>query len=300
MIRKPITANGSVPELRRALTLKQIEEFASKARWEVRQEDMRANRSRCMDGRYKPGAGVIAMPGADAGLLAIGLVAAQRIAKRFGETIPDQELCEIVFGAIGGRNNFSYHTDRMSFAGDQNRFDGCSYCRLLTDRPRLFKPYTLEERQLAILQAMLNVLEAEHVKPDILRGGHDECAVLVVQNVRSLSNYDAIAPDELRRLKKLWVLDNYAVLRGLGRKRAFVFQRDLAQARIDAVASGLAQTLRPSLEASDEVRALVEDIAAVHFRRALEQLASDLPFYNIFIDAKTGDIGEAERIRSIF
>jgi hypothetical protein len=106
MIRKrPIS--GGVPE-ENELTPTQIEEFAHKARWEVRQEDMRANRSRCMDGRYKPGAGVIAMPGADVGLLAIGLVAAESIARRSGRTVPDQELYEIVFDAIGGRSNFSY------------------------------------------------------------------------------------------------------------------------------------------------------------------------------------------------
>jgi hypothetical protein len=49
-------------EVRGILTSKQVEEFAGKARWQVHCDDTRAHRARCLDGRYKPGAGVIAMP----------------------------------------------------------------------------------------------------------------------------------------------------------------------------------------------------------------------------------------------
>ena len=40
---------------------------------------------------------------------------------------------------------------------------------------------------------------------------------------------------------------------------------------------------------------IVPKIAAIHVRRTLRQLARDLPVYNVFIDAETGEIGEPER-----
>src|SRR5438045_607761 len=70
---KPMRS-GSALEARGTLTSKQVAEFAAKARWQVHCDDTRAHRARCLDGRYKPGAGVIAMPGADVGVLALGLL----------------------------------------------------------------------------------------------------------------------------------------------------------------------------------------------------------------------------------
>src|SRR5436189_87856 len=83
----------------------------------------------------------VAMAGADAGLLAIALVACQLTPS--GKQIPADELCAIVFDTVGGKQNFSHHTDRVSFADDATRFDGCSHCRLLASRPALFRPYAL-------------------------------------------------------------------------------------------------------------------------------------------------------------
>jgi hypothetical protein len=290
-------ANFTSTDASQPLAARQIYEFANKARWEVRREDPRAHRSRCLDGRYKPGAGIIAMPGADAGLLAIGLLGAQWIARVHGRAIEPPALCALVLGVVGGRQNFSYHTDRAALAGELHRFDGCSYCRLLAISPELFAPYGLHRQQLAILQEILGLLEQDHVKPDILRGGHDECAVLVAQNVRSLSGCVPLSSEEIRRARTLWVLDNYAVLRGTGRRRAFVYQRDLAQSRIDALAQALAQTLMPGLQGSHEIRDMLKEMAELHARRALEHLAPGLPVYDIFIDAHSGEVGEPERRR---
>jgi hypothetical protein len=291
------TANVPSTDASRPLTARQIYEFANKARWEVRCDDPRAHRSRCLDGRYKPGAGIIAMPGADAGLLAIGLLGAQWTTRMHGQAIEPHELCELVLDVVGGKQNFSYHTDRVALAGDEHRYDGCSYCRLLATSPELFAPYALQPLQLVILQEMLGLLEQDHVKPDILRGGHDECAVLVAQNVRSLSRGEPLSSDDIRRARKLWVLDNYAVLRGTGRRRAFVYQRDLAQSRIDALAEALAQTLRLGGQESNALRGMLEDIAELHVRRTLEHLAPGLPVYDIFIDVDSGEVGEPERRR---
>lgn len=196
---------------------------------------------------------------------------------------------------VGGASNFSYHTDRMSLSNPTDRYDGCSYCRLLKTRPKLFSPYALNVDQLATLNHILEGLEREHVKPDVLRGGHDEMAVLQVQNVHDLTNCVPLGPGEIRRAKKLWVLDNYAVLRGVGRRRTFVYQRDLAEARISALADALGRSIKADADLLDRLQILLPKIAAIHVRRTLRQLARDLPVYNVFIDAETGEIGEPER-----
>src|SRR6185436_18347834 len=100
----------------------QVEEFARKARWQVHCDDMRAHRARCLDGRYKPGAGVIAMPGADIGVLACALIVAKWFAKRFDRTIAADDLREVVCGVVGGMPNFSYHTDRPSLTTGSDRY----------------------------------------------------------------------------------------------------------------------------------------------------------------------------------
>jgi hypothetical protein len=56
---KSAQTSGKADVLSTALSYRQVEEFARKVRWEVRCDDPRAHRSRCLDGRYKPGAGVI-------------------------------------------------------------------------------------------------------------------------------------------------------------------------------------------------------------------------------------------------
>jgi hypothetical protein len=279
-----------------ALTQVQVKEFALKARWEVRHGDYRARRSRCLDGRYKPGAGVIAMPGADAGLLAIAMVATQLTPSYGGARLSIEELNSVVFEAVGGKHNFSYHTDRVSFAGDQTRFDGCSHCRLLATRPKLFEAYALTARRVAMLRETLTALEGEHVKPDILRGGHDEGAVLVARNVRDLHSCEPLGPDELRRTARLWVLDNYAVLKHVGRRRAFVYQRDLVECRTDDLAAGLTCALSLDSEAAENMRRVLRRIAEAHFYSTIRHLAPRLPFYNVFIEARTGDVGEIERL----
>lgn len=62
----------------RSITLSRsrVDAFVRKARWQVRGNDRRLRGARRLDGRYVPGAGVIAMPGADVGLLAIAHAAA--------------------------------------------------------------------------------------------------------------------------------------------------------------------------------------------------------------------------------
>ena len=121
-------------------------------------------------------------------------------------------------------------------------------------------------------------------------------AVLLVQNVRNVVDCVPLGPDELRRARKLWVLDNYAVLRGIGRRRTFVYQRDLAEARFLALADALGNSVRAGADLRAELRDLLQDIAAVHISRTLRQLARGLPAYNVFIDAVTGEIGEPERV----
>jgi hypothetical protein len=285
-----------VPLLRPGLTLQQVDEFARKARWQVHCGDARAHRARCLDGRYKPGAGVIAMPGADIGVLAIAFAGVSSLPDHVGGIIDAEQLAAIVFGVVGGMLNFSYHTDRPSLAGQADRYDGCSYCRLLVSKPALFAPYSLDAVQLTKLHQILGGLEREHIKPDILRGGHDEGAVLFVQNVRDLDNCEMLSPDEIRRSQKLWVLDNYAVLRGIGRRRAFVYQRDLAESRIAELADALGRVINADVGLLDLMRRRLQEIGNLHVSRVLKDLAGDLPFFNVFIDAESGAIAKPERI----
>jgi hypothetical protein len=293
---KPAQKLASSGSPRSTLNRRQVAEFARKARWEVRADDPRAHRSRCLDGRYKPGAGVIAMPGADAGLLAIGIAALREMRARRWSVMSRADVIDVTLQVVGGKGNFSYHTDRASLAHEEARLDGCSHCRLLAGRRDLFAPFALDQSDADALHAALTWLESEHVKPDILRGNHDECAVLIIQNVHNLAHCEPLSAAEIRSASRLWVLDNYAVLRGTGRIRAYIFQRDLALARIDLLAESLAKASPTNTATASEMVSLFEEIARVHFTRTLEQLASHLPFYNIFIDAYTGEVGEPERL----
>jgi hypothetical protein len=235
------------------------------------------------------------MPGADIGVLACALIVAKWFAKRFDRTIAADDLREVVFGVVGGMPNFSYHTDRPSLTTGSDRYQGCSYCRLLATQSASFRPYDLDGNQLAALQQTLEGLEGMYVKPDVLRGGHDEVAVLFIRNVHDLRNCEPLSFDEIRRAPKFWVLDNYAVLRGTGRRRAFVYQRDLAETRLARLASGLAKSLGLSASRTAELRKIVGDVGTLHVHRALQHLARGLPFYNILIDVRSGEIGEPER-----
>jgi hypothetical protein len=284
------------PPRRPDLSSKEVEEFARKARWQVHSDDTRAHRARCLDGRYKPGAGVIAMPGADVGVLAIALAAGRWLEERFSKSVGAEELRHAVFGVVGGMGNFSYHTDRASLAVGTERYFGCSYCRLLSVEPALFQPHALDCAQLVRLRQTLEGLERERIRPDILRGGHDEAAVLFVRNVHDLVNAKPLSPEDIRQARKVWVLDNCAVLRGAGRRRAFVYQRDLAETRLSALADALARAIGAGASRADEVRQKVREIGAAHVRRALQHLAGDLPFYEVLIDVESGEIAEPERM----
>src|SRR5262245_3507405 len=121
-IRTKATDHVAVAAWRQGLTSKQVEEFARKARWQIHCDDARAHRARCLDGRYKPGAGVIAMPGADAGVLAVALAALPALGEGIAASIGADHLTQIVFGVVGGMSNFSYHTDRPSLAAGADRY----------------------------------------------------------------------------------------------------------------------------------------------------------------------------------
>src|SRR5436190_6653522 len=107
-------SGNSDPAQQSTLSADQVQEFARKASWQVHCDDTRAHRARCLDGRYKPGAGVIAMPGADRWRIGTRLAGPPWIYGKTGREITTKDLCQTVFGVVGGASNFSYHTDRMS------------------------------------------------------------------------------------------------------------------------------------------------------------------------------------------
>ena len=85
-------------------------------------------------------------------------------------------------------------------------------------------------------------------------------------------------------------------MRGVGRRRAFVYQRDLAENRISELAGALAKAINADTRLSELMRGLLQDIGNLHVSRALKHLAGDLPFYNVFIDVQSGAVAEPERI----
>lgn len=275
----------------RSITLSRsrVDEFVRKARWQVRSNDPRLRRARCLDGRYMPGAGVIAMPGADVGLLAIAHAAAPVVGEMLGRKSSAEEIAQAVLDAVGGPANFSYHTDRAFSGSGPRRVLGCGYCRLLFEQGKSFAPAALENWQLALLLDMLEGLHKEHVKPDVVRGGHDEAAVLVVRNVHDLHDCIPLSADDIARAPSLWVLDNYAVLRGIGRKRAFILQCDLFEARISTLAGAWMNLSGGKADARDSIEPMLQDIGAVHVARSLDHLAPGLPRYDVFLDVDTGE-----------
>lgn len=257
-----MTQNAEKPK---GLTFEEAQAYVQGALREAKPEDMRA---RCIDGRYPEGSAAIAMPGGDAGLLAVGLAAARRL-RAEGGTVSDKAVRDAVFETVGGKEKFNFHTDNHTMEkGGEVRFDGCGHCRLLKER---LQDYQLDETQAEFFVQTLEEVNAEGVQPDVLEGSHAERAVMIVQTKNP--NGKAYALDSQTRL-------------GGATTQAFVYESSLAQQRFEALAANLAKATGAE---QDRLMEYMSEIGQKQLALTAEVLAAHLPVYQVTVDGQTGE-----------
>ncbi len=256
-------------EASRGLNLQQAKAFVANALHEA----PGPVRARCIDGRYPPKSqAALAMPGGDAGLLAVGLAAARSI-RVDGIQVSDQMVRDAGFLVVGGKEQFSYHTDEYTNEnGGASRFDGCGYCRLLSAHA---SEYLLDPHQVNFFKHTLEEINGSGVQPELLRGSHAERAVMIVTYGNDIGT-------------KNWALDSQT-----GDVQAFVYEETLAERRFSVLADVLGKVTR--VEPARLFEAM-KHAATVQLRYTAEALAARLPVYNVKVDAQSGEFSvEGER-----
>src|SRR3989344_8385685 len=253
-------------EKARGLTLAEAHEYVRGALRETRPEDMRA---RCIDGRYPQGSPAIAMPGWDAGLLAVGLATARRLRSK-NVKVSNEEVRDAVFNVIGGKKNFNYHTDAhtMEKSGEA-RFDGCGHCRLLKMHTN---DYLIDEEQGRFFARTLEEVSDAGVQPDVLEGQHAERAVMLV---RSKSGANG----------RTWALDSQAK-QGIHPTQVFVYETDLANNRFKALSEALGKATGAE---QGMIAEHMSEIAQTQLELTAKALASGLPVYQVTVDDHSGE-----------
>jgi hypothetical protein len=235
------------------------------------------------------------MAGGDAGLLAIALALAEQLRhpeKGAYAQMTDEEVCEIVYKIVDGKDKFHYHTDTQTYSNGEaeEQYDGCGHCRLLKEHP---EAYLLTDSQGAFLQAVLADLEKNGVPPVVLKGRHNERAVFIVEIVHDLEAKEPVEFDEWRVNTSIrsWAMESQAVLPGdTELSQAFVYNRGLVRFRLETIASAFASYL-PAHGQNVPRDILLKDLAEIeeiHLALTTHQLAEGKPVFTVYVDTHTG------------
>ncbi|MBI2641465.1 hypothetical protein HYW87_02615, partial [Candidatus Roizmanbacteria bacterium] len=154
------------------ISKEQLHDLVMNNRYKVEQKTQYI--SRCIDGRYqnKEDLPPLAIPGADAGELAL-ILATGNI---YGFEVDKEKALNVLTNILGGVKQFNFHSDHH---GNPNiPTSGCGHMKMLTLNP---KSYHLEKDQIDFINRTLTNIKKQGAKETILEGDHQEGAALTIK-----------------------------------------------------------------------------------------------------------------------
>lgn len=233
--------------------------------------------SRCIDDRYQEDVGLhpLALPGADAGELALIFATANS----FGLEIDQEKVFSTLIEVVGGEKRFHFHTDNHhSF---KNPAAGCGHFSQMSSDP---KSYSLEQKDIEFIKEKLKLLLKDGVEEEVLFGEHYIGAVLIIRG-----QYN-IYPCYL--------------LEGVGTKKRVEFllhHQTLVDERHKVLAKKLIEN--GAISASFELDAeylyeALSDTGENHLLETIKRLAMGLPIYQVTFkengEFKVEEMGKVE------
>lgn len=248
----------------------QIMDLVSSNRYKV--EEKTKFLSRCIDGRYKDKLKdqnskiktesntaelpALAIPGADAGELALIFATANV----YGFKVDEEKVLKSLIEIVGGEKNFSFHSDHH---GDPKiPASGCGHLKQMNFD---LKSYNLEKEQMVFIRKSLSTLKKKGTEEIILEGEHLEGAVLQVKG-----RY-GIYPRYFLEIEG-----------GSTEVQVFVFHSTLVNQRHRMLVSTLLKNKAVKLSSGCDDEYLYEVLSETtenHLFETAKRLASGLPIY---------------------
>lgn len=251
------------------LTADQVTDLIGANKYKI--EEGQKSLSRCVDGRYPTslkfrGASEnlppLALPGADAGELAL-IFAAANI---YGFEIDEEKVFASLLEVVEGAKNFNFHSDQH---GDpKTPASGCGHIKQMTLDP---KAYNLEEKQVVSLKKFLSQAKKQGAKETVLEGKHLEGAVLQLRGDFSLYPRYSIQANE-----------------GKSEIQVFIYQADLVNPRHRVWAQQLEKSkavkLFPGCD-GEYLYQVLSEVTENHLFETLRRLAKGLPIFQVDFNA---------------
>ncbi len=240
--------------------LKQVSEFV-KANLVVITEAN--NKRRCVDGRYSSSEAeqaVVAVPGGDSGEWMAALGALNRLEQNLDLAKIEQSVVE----AVGGVENFNFHTDEHAEHDHTGAGMGCGHLRLARTNP---DDYGVTKEQMEFLFGELEHLADTGAHETVLHGEHGEQMVLVIDSDKYSVNSKQINADGTET-------------------QAFIYHQSLDLELMHTLAENLHKLILASGHEVDLNKIYDElvEVSALQRKQTLSKLSANLPRYKVEFD----------------
>lgn len=256
------------------LSRSQIDEFVRDCKYKV--EENEKFLSRCIDGRYKNESNLapLAIPGADAGELAL-IFATANI---YGFELDPEKVFISLIEVIGDIKNLNFHTD--SHQDSKDPASGCGHMTQIRLDPKI---YNLEKDQLVLIDSFLKKAKKLGAKEIVLEGEHLEGAVLQISGDYSVYPRNVFGT-KLREVEM----------------QVFVYQSSLVDKRHRALAKSLLKNDAVKLFNGCDEEYLYQVISGTteeHLMLTVKSLAKGKPIYAVnFIGNEEFEIKEMDNV----
>lgn len=219
--------------------------------------------SRCIDGRYpnEKNLPALAMPGADAGELAV-ILAMENI---YGLQVDKEKAFDSLVEVVGGVKNLRFHTDSRAKKGVVCA--GCGHMNQMKSGPRAFN---LTEEDVEFILQKASSAKEKDAQEVVLQGEHEEGGVVTVRGPYGLYNQ---YPNDAGE--------------GAATTQIFVFHDSLVNSRHRVLAEKLiAKKAVKKLAADDQdyLYSVLSETTENHLFEIAKRLAKSLPLYVVNFD----------------
>ncbi|MBI3366853.1 hypothetical protein HY041_04480, partial [Candidatus Roizmanbacteria bacterium] len=218
--------------------------------------------SRCIDDRYQNDINLspLALPGADAGELAILFTAANE----FGFELIEEKAYQVLIDVVGGVKNLHFHTSKRQ---ELDPIGGCSHFQQFSLHP---EAYHLEKEQIEFIKIKVKNSVILGAEDEVLAGDHLRGAVLQIRG-----NYG--------------VYPAYAIEIKDGRERVgfFEYHETLVGERHKVLAKKLVQEHAVKLYQGCDEEYLYEALCEItdeHFFETVRRLGKGIPLYSVIFN----------------
>jgi len=239
------------------LTKSQIEEVVFENKY--RYNDKSRLLSRCIDDRYQDELDLspLAIPGADAGQLAI----LYATANSYGFEIIEEKAYWVLSEVVGGVSNLHFHTDKKN---ENDPIAGCGHVRELQHEPQ---SYSLTKEQAEFIKIKVKNSLLMEAEDKVVTGKHLAGAVIQIKGNHSIYPAAYLETEEGKKRVEFFVLHQTLI-----NERHKIIARKLIENK--------AVTLFPGCD-MEYLYEAISDIAEQHFLETIKRLAKGLPLYRV-------------------